>query len=157
MGEWDGMELGDLLQPAQIVADLRARDKAQLTAELSRRAGGALAIPPQVIEAALAARERLGSTGLGRGFALPHARLGGLDRFFGLLARLARPIDFDAIDERPVDLVFLLLIPEDAGSEHVAALAAISRRMRDQAFVHRLRTAASAEAMHAVLVDTKNP
>ncbi len=155
MGRWDGMELVDLVQPAQVVADLRARDKAQLTLELSRRAGAALAMEPQVIEAALAARERLGSTGLGRGFALPHARLDGLDRFFGLLARLARPINFDAIDERPVDLVFLLLIPEDAGSEHVAALAAISRRMRDQAIVQRLRKAVSAEAMYAVVVDAE--
>ncbi len=155
MGWWDGMELIDLVQPAQVVADLRARDKAQLMAELSRRAGSALGVEPQVIEAALTARERLGSTGLGQGFALPHARLGGLDRFFGLLARLARPIDFDAIDERPVDLVFLLLIPEDAGSEHVAALAAISRRMRDHAFVQRLRKATSAEAMHAALVDAE--
>ncbi len=149
------MDLSDLVRPAQVIADLRVRDKAQLTAELSRRAGAALAIEPQVIEAALTARERLGSTGLGRGFALPHARLGGPDRFFGLLARLARPIDFDAIDERPVDLVFLLLIPEDAGSEHVAALAAISRRMRDQAVVQRLRKAASAEAMYAVLADAE--
>ena len=147
------MEISDLVRPAQVIADLRARDKAGLTAELSRRAAAALPLESHSVEAALTARERLGSTGLGRGFALPHARLGGLDRFFGLFARLARPIDFDAIDEQPVDLVFLLLIPETAGSEHVAALAAISRRMRDAAFAQRLRKAAGAGEMYAILTD----
>ncbi|MBV9749768.1 MAG: PTS sugar transporter subunit IIA [Acetobacteraceae bacterium] len=149
------MEIGDLLHPDQVIAGLRVSDKTQLTAELSRRAAAALQMPLKPVEAALTARERLGSTGLGRGFALPHARMGQLDHFFGLFARLARPIDFDAIDERPVDLVFLLLIPESAGSKQVAALAAISRRMRDQAFVQRLRKAASAEAMYAVLTDAE--
>ena len=147
------MEISDFLQPDQIVAGLRVSDKAQLTAELSRRAAAALQIARQPVEAALIARERLGSTGLGRGFALPHARLAGLDRFFGLFARLARPIDFDAIDERPVDLVFLLLIPDNSGGEHVAALAAISRRIRDQALAQRLRKAASAEAMYSLLTE----
>jgi PTS system nitrogen regulatory IIA component len=145
------MDMSDFLQPDRVIAGLRVSDKAQLTAELSRRAAASLQIARQPVEAALIARERLGSTGLGRGFALPHARLGGLDRFFGLFTRLARPIDFEAIDERPVDLVFLLLIPDNAGSEHVAALAAISRRMRDQDFVQRLRKAAGAGEMYAVL------
>jgi PTS system nitrogen regulatory IIA component len=145
------MEISDLVRPAQVIAGLRVSNKAQLTAEMSRRAAAALRMPLQPVEAALTAREQLGSTGLGRGFALPHARLGGLDRFFGLFARLARPIDFDAIDERPVDLVFLLLIPETAGNEHVAALAAISRRMRDAAFAQRLRKAAGTGEIYAVL------
>jgi PTS system nitrogen regulatory IIA component len=147
------MQIGDLLHPDRVIAGLRVRDKAGLTAELSRRAAAALQMPLQPVEAALTARERLGSTGLGRGFALPHARLAGLDHFFGLFARLARPIDFDAIDERPVDLVFLLLIPETAGNEHVAALAAISRRMRDAAFAQRLRKATDAGEMYAILTD----
>ena len=145
------MDISDFLQPDRVIAGLRVSDKAQLTAELSRRAAASLKVARQPVEAALIARERLGSTGLGRGFALPHARLGGLDRFFGLFTRLARPIDFEAIDDRPVDLVFLLLIPDNAGSEHVAALAAISRRMRDQDFVQRLRKAAGAGEMYAVL------
>ena len=149
------MDLSDLVHPAQVVADLRARDKAQLTVELSRRAAAVLTLEPRSVEAALTARERLGSTGLGRGFALPHARLGGLGHFFGLFARLASPIDFDAIDERPVDLVFLLLIPENARNEHVAALAAISRRMRDATFVQQLRKAAGAAEMYAILTDAK--
>lgn len=147
------MNVSDFLQPAQVIADLRARDKAQLMAELSRRAAAILLIEPRSVGAALTTRERLGSTGLGRGFAFPHARLDGLDHFFGLFARLARPIDFDAIDERPVDLVFMLLIPENAGNEHVAALATISRRMRDQTLVQQLRTAVGAAEMYAVLTD----
>ena len=150
------MDIGDFLQPDRVIAGLRVSDKAQLTAELSRRAAASLQVARQPVEAALIAREQLGSTGLGQGFALPHARLGTLSRFFGLFTRLARPIDFDAIDERPVDLVFLLLIPNNAGNEHVAALAAISRRMRDQDLVQRLRKAASAGEIYTVLTNAKN-
>jgi len=150
------VDIGDLLLPERVIAGLRVSDKAQLTGELSRRAAAALQLASQPVEAALTARERLGSTGLGRGFALPHARLDGLDRFFGLFARLARPIDFEAIDERPVDLVFLLLIPENSESEHVAALAAISRRMRDRTFVQQLRKATGAAEMHALLADAQH-
>ena len=150
------MEIGDFLRPDRVIAGLRVGDKAQLTAELSRRAAASLQVARQPVEAALTAREQLGSTGFGQGFALPHARLGTLDRFFGLFTRLARPIDFEAIDARPVDLVFLLLIPSNAGNEHVAALAAISRRMRDQDFVQRLRKAASAGEMYTVLMDAKD-
>ncbi len=149
------MDVSDLVPPDRVIAGLRVSGKAQLTAELSRRAAAVLHIQPGSIETALTARERLGSTGLGRGFALPHARLAGLDRFFGLFARLARPIDFNAIDERPVDLVFLLLIPESAGNEHVVALAAISRRMRDQTVMQQLRKAAGVAEIYALLTDTR--
>src|SRR6185312_1617615 len=103
----------------------------------------------------LTQREQLGSTGLGKGFALPHARVAGLDRCFGLFARLARPIDFQAIDERPVDLVFLLLIPQDAESEHIAALAAISRRMRDAGLLDRARKAEKANALYRLIVGSE--
>src|SRR5262249_33641394 len=104
------------------------------------RAARLLAIDGQTILDALMSREMLGSTGIGQGVALPHARLSGLQRFFGLFARLERPINFDAIDDRPVDLVFLLLIPEKAGNDHLAALAAVSRRLRDRDVAARLRT-----------------
>ena len=133
------MELSDFLQPPHVLLGLKTRDKAQLLSEISRRAGEALTTDPQVIEAALAARERLGSTGLGSGFALPHARIPGIERFFGWFARLARPIDFQAIDDKPVDLVFLLLIPDAGGISHVGALAAISRRLRDVGVVEHRR------------------
>ncbi len=106
------MELTELIAPAGVLLDVRARDKAHLITDLSRIAAGQTpSVPPAAIEAALLARERLGSTGLGAGFALPHARVEGLARFVGLFVRLSRPIEFDAIDGRPVDLLFLLLIP----------------------------------------------
>ncbi len=145
------MDLADLIQPDRVILGLRASDKAQLLQELSRRAAGPLGLSPSAIIGALQAREQLGSTGLGRGFALPHARVEGVDRFFGLFVRLSRPVEFQAIDEKPVDLVFLLLIPPNAGNEHVAALAAVSRPMRDPAFAARVRKAESAAALYTML------
>jgi PTS system nitrogen regulatory IIA component len=146
------MKLADLIAPDRVVLGLRAGDKAELLAELAKRSAAAVSVDAATILSALASREVLGSTGLGRGFALPHARVPGLGGFFGLFARLARPIDFDAIDRRPVDIVFLLLIPEAARSEHVTALAAIARRMRDDGCLRELRAANSAAALFRLLV-----
>ena len=101
-------------------------------------------LTPEAVQAALAAREQLGSTGLGAGFALPHARIEGLDAYLGLFVRLAKPIDFEAIDGKPVTLVFVLLIPSETTIPHVAALAAISRRFRDADLVTK-----SAEGQNA--------
>ena len=100
---------------------------------------------------ALQARENLGSTGLGKGFALPHSRLDALREPFALFVRLARPIDFDSIDDRPVDLVVLLLTPANGGSQHLATLAALARPLRDDDLVRRLRQAPDAEALHRLL------
>jgi len=144
------MPISDIIGPDNVVVGLRAADKAQLLRELARRAAAALALDQRVILDALLAREALGSTGLGKGFALPHARLDTLPRYFARFARLARPIDFAAIDERPVDLVILLLTPAQ-GSQHLATLAALSRPLRDPAFVQRLRDAPDASAVHALL------
>jgi len=146
------MELSELLAPERVLADLAVPDKRALLVELGRRAGALLRMPGAEITAALESREQLGSTGLGRGFALPHARLPGLGRFFGMFVRLARPIPFDAIDDQPVSLVFLLLSPACSGSEHLAALAAISRRMSDAEVVRQLGSAASAARLFAALV-----
>ena len=133
------MDIADLLTPDRIVLDVRARDKAQLMGEIGRTFRRlAPALLADAVEAALVAREQLGSTGLGAGFALPHARLEGLQGYLGLLVRLARPIEFDAIDAKPVRLVFVLLIPAAAEASHVGALAAISRRFRDAERVARL-------------------
>ncbi len=142
------MKLSELVGPDRVIVDLRASDKAQLLAELARQAASRTALDTATVLSALSAREALGSTGLGRGFALPHARVPGLDRLFGLFVRLARPLDFDAIDGQAVDLVFLLLIPVGAGSEHVAALAAIAREMRDETVVKQVRKASNAAALY---------
>jgi len=145
------MSIGDLIGPAQVLVGLRVADKAQLLGELARRAAAALSLDQAVLLRALQAREQLGSTGLGRGFALPHARLAGLPRIYASLARLGRPIDFEAVDDKPVDLVVLLLTPESAASQHLATLAALSRPFRDEAFVQQVRKAPDAAALHKVL------
>ena len=146
------MEIAEVIRPEHVGVGLKAADKGQLIEALGRQAAAATGLDVAAVTGALAARERLGSTGLGRGFALPHARLAGLDRFFAAFVRLAKPIEYDAIDGKPVDLVCLLLMPAAAGNEHLAALAAISRPMRDAEFVSRLRRAGSAAALGEVLL-----
>jgi len=133
------MTIDQFLGPDGIVSAMRAGDKGQLLGQLSQRAGRALAIDAEVILGALQNREALGSTGVGQGIALPHAKIAGLDRLFGLFARLERPIDFDAIDQRPVDLVFLLLVPDKPGNAGLTALAAVARHLRDPAVAAQLR------------------
>ncbi len=147
------MALETILSPDRLILGLRARDKTQLLEELARRAAEDTALPAEAVLAPLAERERLGSTGLGKGFALPHVRLPGLDRLLGFLVRLARPIDFEAIDGRPVDVVFLLLMPEEKQQEHIAALAAVARLMRDPAALPLIRKARSAAALHATITE----
>ena len=99
-------------------------------------------------------RERLGSTGIGGGIAIPHGRMATITQPCGLFARLAQPVDFDSIDERPVDIVFLLVAPEGAGADHLKALARVSRLLRDRALVDKLRATESADALYALLVET---
>jgi PTS system nitrogen regulatory IIA component len=134
------MDILEFLTPERVLLDVRARDKAQLIGEIGRLFARLVpGLQAEAVEAALLAREQLGSTGLGGGFALPHARIEGLDGFLGLFVRLAKPVDFAAIDDKPVTLVFVLLIPSEGAVAHVAALAAISRRFRDAALVASLR------------------
>lgn len=145
------MDVADLLTPDRVVARWPAADKARLLAELARRAAEATGLSPPVVRDALAAREVLGSTGVGSGLAIPHARIAGLDRYFGLFARLERPIAFDAVDDEPVDLVFLLLVPANAENDHLQALASVSRRLRIPGTAALLRTAENAAALYRVL------
>jgi len=148
------MPIADLIGPSQVLLGLRVIDKAELLGELARRAARAVSLPPTTILRALQAREELGSTGLGRGFALPHARLDGLPNFYALCVRLQRPIEYEAIDGKPVDLVILLLTPEAASAQHLATLAALSRPLRDEAFVQKLRRAPDPVALHRLLAGT---
>lgn len=141
------MTLAALIGPDRVFAGVRAADKPRLLQELARRAGAALGLPPAEIAAALAAREALGSTGVGAGIAVPHAQIPQLGGTAAFLARLERPVDYLAVDEQPVDLVFLLLGPPAAGADHLAALAAATRRLRDPATAKALRSASTAEAM----------
>jgi PTS system nitrogen regulatory IIA component len=145
------MDIVAFLTNDRVINNLRATDKPQLLQELARRASETMQIPQKTILDALLNREKLGSTGLGQGFALPHATIQGLKTMFGMFAKLQRPIGFEAIDGNPVDLVFLLLLPPEASSDHVAALAAISRRMRDPDRAARLRKADTAATLYACL------
>jgi PTS system nitrogen regulatory IIA component len=145
------MDLAALLDKSRIVLGMRAKDKEQLLRHIAARAGAICGVDPQVIFSALQAREALGSTGLGEGFALPHARIEGLDHLLGMFVRLGRPIPYDAIDEQPVDLVFLLLVPATADAEHLAVLAAVCRRLRDPGVAKSLRRATDPAAVQALL------
>lgn len=145
------MQVADLIGPDRVITGLRPADKVQLLQDLSRRAAKALGIDARTIIDALDQREALGSTGIGQGIAIPHAQIAGLQHAFGLFARLDRPIDFAAIDERPVDLVCLVLVPRDAGSEHLAALACVARRLRDPDVARDLRASRDADTVRARL------
>jgi nitrogen PTS system EIIA component len=145
------LEIADLVTPRSVIAQLRAPTKRQVLQELARRAGTMTGIADRRIYDALAERERLGTTGIGTGVAIPHCRLAELTRLYGLFARLERPVPFDAIDDEPVDLVFVLLAPQDAGAEHLKALARVSRLLRDRATCEKLRGANSADALYALL------
>jgi PTS system nitrogen regulatory IIA component len=145
----------EFLTPDAVVANLRATSKKQALQELARRAAQLTGRPERAIFDVLLERERLGTTGVGRGIAIPHGKLAGLDRVRGLLARLERPVDFDAVDDRPVDLIFLLLAPEQAGADHLKALARVSRLLRDDRLCERLRGCDSAEGIWAMVNETE--
>ncbi len=135
------MDLGDLLAPGGIFPTFEATSKKQALLDLSAHAGEATGLDARTIYDTLLQRERLGSTGLGRGIAVPHVKLNGLSGIVCLFARLTKPIDFESQDGEPVDLIFLLLAPDHAGGDHLKALARISRLVREPAALERLRTA----------------
>ena len=137
------MKLSDLIDPSRIVLGMRAASKASVLAHIAKRAGSRLSLAPGMILDALSARERLGSTGFGSGFALPHVRLAEVTMPFGLLLQLAKPVDFDSIDAVPVDVLFALLLPQADGADPVAPLAVVSRCMRDEGNLRAIRKASS--------------
>lgn len=146
------MQLSDFLDFESIRVDLAAGNKRQLLNQLAQVAAARLSLDPSEIADAIAERERLGSTGFGGGVAIPHGKLAKIDRVYALVARLASPIDYKAIDGQPVDLVFLLLSPPDAGAEHLKSLAAVSRLVRHGGIVEKLRGARTRDALAAVLM-----
>jgi PTS system nitrogen regulatory IIA component len=147
------MEIADLITPRSVIAQLRVTTKRQALQELARRAALTTRLHERAIFDVLIERERLGSTGIGMGIGIPHGKLAGLTRLHGIFARLERPIAFDAIDDQPVDLLFLLLAPEAAGADHLKALARVSRLLRDRAICEKLRGTDNADALYALLTD----
>ena len=147
------MDLSDLLSPAAVIPALKAQSKKQVIQELSERAARLNGLSQREIFDTILQRERLGSTGVGNGVAIPHGKLRSIDRLMGVFARLARPVDFDAVDDLPVDLAFLLLAPEGAGADHLKALARIARVLRNQGIAQQLRATDDAEALYALLVN----
>lgn len=145
------MNIDAFLKSEQVLLGLRTDDKASLLSKAAECTAPVTGLDAQKIAKALSDRERLGSTGMGNGVAIPHARIAGLAQPFGLLIRLDRPIEFASIDDKPVDLVFVLLTPVDCDKEHIAALSCISRRLRDQNLVRDIRAAKRAEAVYALL------
>ena len=146
------MQLSDFLDFDSIKPALPAGNKRALLQQMAQLAAQRLSLDPAEILSSVVERERLGSTGFGHGVAIPHGKVEGLARIYGLAARLPEPIDYKAIDGQPVDLVFLLLSPPDAGAEHLKALAAISRVIRHAPTLEKMRGARSRDALAAVLI-----
>jgi nitrogen PTS system EIIA component len=147
------MEIADLITPRSVLPQLRAANKKQALLELAKRAAVMTGIHERTIYDVLIERERLGTTGIGMGIGIPHGRLPGLDKLCGIFARLERAVPFEAIDDKPVDLIFLLLAPETAGADHLKALAQVSRLLRDRAICEKLRGTDNADALYALLID----
>ena len=147
------MKISDFLSAANVVFDVRERDKTRLLRQLSAQAAAEVGLNPDEVSTQITKREELGSTGVGNGVALPHARFRDLKTPFGLLARLARGIDFEAIDDQPVDIVFLLLLP-DAPDAQLNALACVARALRKPEALQRVRRATDREALFGAITDT---
>ena len=147
------MEITDILSPQAVFLRLRATNKKKLVAELAACAGTVASLDEGKVFETLWEREKLNSTGVGHGVAIPHARLPKLERIIGLFERLDEPIDFESIDETPVDLVFALLTPADAGADHLKALARVSRLMRNSAVCEKLRAANDRAQLYALLTE----
>jgi PTS system nitrogen regulatory IIA component len=145
------MTITDLVAPEAIVPALKVSSKKQALQDLSVRAAALTGQNDKAIFEVLLQREKLGTTAVGYGVAIPHGKLPKLTKMFGMFARLDRPIDFEALDGQPVDLVFLLLAPEGAGADHLKALARVARLLRDQDTANKLRAARDAQALFTVL------
>ncbi|RUM96533.1 PTS IIA-like nitrogen-regulatory protein PtsN [Pseudaminobacter arsenicus] len=147
------MDLSDLIEVKAIMPALKANSKKQLLQLLAERAAAVTGIPEREVFDIILQRERLGSTGVGNGIAIPHGKLSGINRITGVFARLEVPVEFEALDDQPVDLVFLLLAPEGAGADHLKALSRIARVLRDADTVTKIRGTRDAAAIHALLAE----
>jgi nitrogen PTS system EIIA component len=148
------MPLTSILPLDGVLPSVRAANKKLLLEAIAEQASAVTRIPARVIFDSLLQRERLGSTGVGSGIAIPHSKFEGLERLVGLFARLEKPIDFDALDGEPVDLVFVLLAPEGAGADHLKGLSRVARVLRDPLITKKLRASKDADVIHALLTQS---
>jgi len=147
------MEISDLLSPASVFANVKAGSKKQLLQEISEKAAAITGLSPRRIFETLNERERLGSTGMGQGVAVPHGHIEGVDKMTGMFVRMNSAVDFESLDEQPVDMLFLLLAPQGAGADHLKALARVSRLLRNRPLCEKLRAASDSAALFALLTE----
>ena len=145
------MDLSNLISLETIYPNMKASSKKQLLQELGNMAKDKIGKPILEIANVLMERERLGSTGVGHGVAIPHGRFSDLDQICGIFVKLDKPVNYGSLDDQPVDLIFLLLVPEEAGADHLKALAKVSRIFRDQSICDKLRGAENSDAIYAIL------
>jgi PTS system nitrogen regulatory IIA component len=148
------MDLSDLIEVSSVLPGLKANSKKQLLQLLAEKAGEMTGLPEREVFDTILQRERLGSTGVGNGIAIPHGKLPGIRKITGVFARLETPVDFEALDDQPVDIVFLLLAPETAGADHLKALSRIARVLRDGDTVNKIRGSTEAAAIYSFLSQT---
>lgn len=151
------MELAKLLTPGAVRVVGQITSKKRLFQELGEMVSASYGLSAAIAVDGLQERESLGPTGVGHGIALPHARLEDLDRIVGVFLRLEKPLDYDSVDRQPVDLVFALFAPKDSGVDHLKALALVSRTMRDQNVVAKLRANTDPAKLHAILTEARTP
>lgn len=145
------MDIDALITPSAVLADLKTTSKKQALQLMSAVAAKLTGIEERSIFQTILEREKLGTTGVGQGVAIPHGKMPGIDKITGVFAHLVKPIDFDAVDQQPVDLIFLLLAPENAGADHLKALARVSRLLRDKTICEKMRGTKDSDALYALL------
>ena len=147
------MNLAEIISAQAVIPHLKAQNKKQLLQDLAQAMAPLVAVDHRIVFESLLTREKLGSTGLGQGIAIPHGRLPNITRVYGVFARLAAPVAYDSVDGEPVDLVFALLSPDQAGADHLKALARISRLLREADTMKKLRGTDSAQGLYAILTE----
>ena len=150
------MDINEIIAPESILANLKPNSKKQLLQELAERGAAQTGVDEHDVFETLLERERLGSTGVGNGVAIPHGKLPGIEKIVGVFARLEKPVAFDAMDDQPVDIVFMLLAPEGSGADHLKALSRIARVLRNQSTLASIRQSGDPDAIYSLLTAVEN-
>ena len=150
------MDINEIIDPDGVIANLKSSSKKQLLQELAEAGSLRTGIESHAIFECLLEREKLGSTGVGNGVAIPHAKLPGMDRMVGVFAHLKKPVAFEAVDDQPVDIVFMLLAPVGSGADHLKALSRVARILRNQSTLSSIRTATDPDAVYSLLTSLEN-